>query len=205
MLKTATEIIFRLLLFKVQKSISINIIIVIDISPDLLGIAPITATSFSILFLKTFRERRLADGLATENRCMDITGLVGSCLLFPFPGLDKQRLTKETKIMMLVSLLDVSQLNHIRDQKSRAGRSFTNYWGCNTLSTNPMLPRIIGCLLPQRTFLAKGLQTSNYGACPHSNTSPRTKLGALLNSIFGSNSSIQHADNCLRKEVSLNK
>ena len=108
--------------------------------------------------------------------------------------------TRETKLLMLCHILHIPYLDDIIDADTCSGRSLTDNWWGNGFGTEPMLPCIFHRLPPWWNFLAARLQIGNYGASFHTNCSPRIKPSTILNSICGSDSSVQHANSNLREK-----
>ena len=88
--------------------------------------------------------------------------------------------TMETKFVMFVHKLNISQLNNMKNQDNRAGRSLTNCWWYNSVCTKPMLPCIFDCLPPQHNFPPIPFKLGDHGSSFHTISFTTDKFGAVL-------------------------
>ena len=147
-------------------------------------------------------EGQLAHGFS-RDKCFFVTRRLTGTRFFTLWGTwHRSTATRETKLIMLLKILNISHLN-IKDADSRAGYSLTNNWWCNSFCTKPALPCVFDCLPSRHNFLSTRLKIGKYGAAFYSNCSPRVKLRTVSNKICGSNGSVYHADHSLREKVSL--
>ena len=173
-------------------------------------ITAITTTSSRTRLLQTFPKSSLKWRTAnwrTFNRklfCFCDTRAHWHSLPFTLPGTSHRSFaTTETKLSMLLKILQNSYFNDIRDADSRQGRSLTNSWWHNSFCTKLTLPCIFDRVPSWYNSLSTRHQICNYGAIVYTICSPRVKFRTVLNSICDNDSIVQHADPRLGEKVSL--
>ena len=108
--------------------------------------------------------KRPADVPATENWFCDETGLAGNRFFFFSRTWHGPTTTVETKFMVLFNTFDVSQLYNIREANSRAGSSFTDHSGCNTVCAKPTTRVSSNVFLRSKSFSWQGLRCAIEGS-----------------------------------------
>ena len=163
---------------------------------------------FSKLFARAVsNEGRLVGGLPTKNCffCLNRTHWHLPLLTFSRTWHTSTAI-RETKFFMFNIFLDILIISHfynIRDAYSRAERSLTNSWWCNSFCTKPSHLCILDCFPSEHDFLPTRIKIGYHGASLYTNCFSGLRLRVVSNSICGSNVSVQHADSGLREEVSL--
>ena len=88
---------------------------------------------------------RPANGLVAEKCFFDIPGLAGIDFFLISRNANGTTTTGETKLVVLVNIMDVLHLHSIREPNSRAGSSFTDHWGCSTVRAKSKRPWLFSC------------------------------------------------------------
>ena len=121
------------------------------------------APDFTKLFSRgASNEGRQADGLWTENCFFCQNRTHWHSPLFTFSG-TWSTATRETEFSMFFNILHTSHLNNIRDVNSRAWRSFTNSWWCNSFCIKHCSRVPLTALLSSTTFSRHDVRSSSTG------------------------------------------